>query len=373
MREYSKVSPAFWTGDTGRKLKNLGPHCQILALYLITCHHATMLGLYYLPAAYISADTGIPLEGAMEGLKRLSEVGFCFYDAPSEWVFVSEMARFQVLQDGEPLKAGDNRIAGINREYRNMPNNPFLFNFYGRYRELFHLKESRGMSPYEAPCKPLPSQEQEQEQEKAQEQKKDKPLSAVADVALEIILKNEALFHITKADVSDWVKLFSSVDVIEVLAQIQKTCTANPSKRKDEDGIREHIVGCLKMMQDRKETFERIWNRYPSKDGKKEAERHFRSTVQTEDDLKDIHVALDNYLEELRRNPTRPPKNGSTWFNNWKDWVNWEAPAYGKGTTGGSERKPAETAGTRAAAQGITAGAGGGTAAEPRDKSDAWT
>jgi len=372
MREYSKVSPAFWTGDTGRKLKNLGPHCQILALYLITCHHATMLGLYYLPAAYISADTGISPEGAMEALGRLSEVGFCFYDAPSEWVFIAEMARFQVLQDGEPLDPKDNRIKGINKEYRNMPNNPFLFNFYGRYQKLFHLKECRGESPYGAPSKPLPSQEQEQEQEKAQEQKI-KPLSAVADVALEIILKNEALFHITKADVSDWVKLFPSVDVIEVLAQIQKTCTTTPAKRKDEEGIREHIVGCLKMMQDRKETFERIWNRYPSKDGKKEAERHFRATVQTGDDLKDIHTALDKYLDMLQKNPTRPPKNGSTWFNNWKDWVNWEEPAYGKGTTGGSERKPAETAGTRAAAQGIATGAGHGAAAGFRDKSDEWT
>jgi len=178
MRDYAKISPSFWTGETGRRLRGLGPECQLLALYLITCHHATMLGLYYLPRAYIMADTGLSIEGATEALQSLSEAGFCSYDAPSEWVFVVEMARFQVLKDGEPLKAGDNRILGINREYRSMPSNVFLLPFYEKYRVMFHLTEPRGGSPSEAPPKPLRSQEQEQEQEHGDNDGREKGVGA---------------------------------------------------------------------------------------------------------------------------------------------------------------------------------------------------
>lgn len=144
MRDYAKISPAFWTGQTGRKLRSLGPECQLLGLYLITTHHANMIGLYYLPLAYVHADTGISLEGACKGLARLTEAGFCLYDSESEWVFVVEMARFQVLKDGEPLAALDKRTVGIQKEYRNMPENPFLLHFFEKYASSFHLPVSRG-------------------------------------------------------------------------------------------------------------------------------------------------------------------------------------------------------------------------------------
>lgn len=151
-------------------------------------------------------------------------------------------------------------------------------------------------------------------------------LSATADVALEIILADETLQPITRNDVDDWIKLFPMVDVSDALARIRTTCIQNPAKRHNGETIRSHIVSCLKMMQERKDSFEGVWKRYPAKDGKKEAERHFRATVHTCDDLKDMHQALDRYLAVLESDPNRPPKNGSTWFNNWKDWVNWEVP-----------------------------------------------
>jgi hypothetical protein len=72
--------------------------------------------------------------------------------------------------------------------------------------------------------------------------------------------------------------------------------------------------------------FEAIWEQYPSKDGKKAAERHFRSSVKTLEDFEAIKRALKNYLgsERVRKGFV---KNGSTWFNNWRDWVNYvESP-----------------------------------------------
>lgn len=73
--------------------------------------------------------------------------------------------------------------------------------------------------------------------------------------------------------------------------------------------------------------FEELWDRYPAKDGRKEAEKHFRATVKTAEDMVCIRQALDNYQAHLKANDWKRPKNGSTWFNNWRDWVDWRDPA----------------------------------------------
>ncbi len=66
---------------------------------------------------------------------------------------------------------------------------------------------------------------------------------------------------------------------------------------------------------------EKLWPKYPLKDGRKQALKYFDSSVKTEEDLKRITTALDNYLSHLKRETWKRPKNGSTWFNNWEDWV----------------------------------------------------
>lgn len=67
--------------------------------------------------------------------------------------------------------------------------------------------------------------------------------------------------------------------------------------------------------------FEKIWERYPNKDGRKAAERHFSATVKTPEQINQINKALDNYLQHLQKEDWKRPKNGSTWFNNWQDWI----------------------------------------------------
>jgi len=69
--------------------------------------------------------------------------------------------------------------------------------------------------------------------------------------------------------------------------------------------------------------FDEIWIKYPNKDGKKDALRHFEASVKTEQDWIDINIALQNYLmsERVLKGYI---KNGSTWFNNWRDWVDYK-------------------------------------------------
>ena len=73
---------------------------------------------------------------------------------------------------------------------------------------------------------------------------------------------------------------------------------------------------------DPESAFGEVWNQYPNKDGKTAALRHFRATVKSEADLARIRNALNNYLSS-RRVREGFVKNGSTWFNGWRDWENY--------------------------------------------------
>lgn len=167
MRDYGKVSPQFWIGETGKKLRKAGAEAQVVSLYLMTCSHSNMIGLYYLPVMYIAHETGLGMEGALKGLQRASEAGFCLYDDASEVVWVIEMAKFQI--DAE-LSAADKRCKGVQNEYDAQPENPYLARFFERYGASYHMTKKRGAnsvqaSPSGAPSETLGSQEQEQEQE----------------------------------------------------------------------------------------------------------------------------------------------------------------------------------------------------------------
>lgn len=69
--------------------------------------------------------------------------------------------------------------------------------------------------------------------------------------------------------------------------------------------------------------FEDVWSKYPNKDGRKEALKAFLKSVQTERGLDRIQAALTNYLGSDRVQKGYI-KNGSTWFNNWTDWVDFK-------------------------------------------------
>lgn len=94
-----------------------------------------------------------------------------------------------------------------------------------------------------------------------------------------------------------------------------------PTKDKDKDKDKEKVKD-VKIHIRNKERFEKIWERYPRREGRKEAERHFIATVKTDQDWESIKWALENYKEYLKKEKIekRFIKMGSTWFNNWQDW-----------------------------------------------------
>lgn len=139
MRNFGAVSPKFWNGNTGKALRS-DRDAQVVACYLMTCPLSHQTGIYYLPILMLSHETGIPMEGACKALRRLEIERFSVYSAETEWVWVREMALWQI---GEPSSDGDKRIIGVQNYYRDLPDLPFLADFFDRYVHVYRLSIRR--------------------------------------------------------------------------------------------------------------------------------------------------------------------------------------------------------------------------------------
>jgi len=141
---YGIVFPEFWTGPTGKAIRTEGKDAQILALYLMTCRYATMIGLYRLLVDDVRAETGLAEKGLVRGFEALQRLVFADYDATSQHVWVREMAKYRLnLQRKSPLESDDNRVKGVQNLYDRLADNPFLGAFFDRYAKEIRLKRRR--------------------------------------------------------------------------------------------------------------------------------------------------------------------------------------------------------------------------------------
>jgi hypothetical protein len=168
MRDYGTVASQFWVRGTGKELRG-DKDAQIVALYLMTSPHANMIGVFHLPVMYLAHETGLSIADAQAALVRLTAKDFCTYEEDSEWICVH---RFAANQIGEELKDGDKRIKGVLNELAKIPLGPCHDAFTSRYGAPYHL----GLSPSEAPSKPLRSQKQIQKQKQKGEGASPSPL-----------------------------------------------------------------------------------------------------------------------------------------------------------------------------------------------------
>jgi hypothetical protein len=162
MRDYGKIAPTFWTRGSGRLLRG-HRDAQTVALYLMTCPSANMVGLYYLPLPTLCYEVGeLDTQGASEALRRVAEAGIAFFDASCDMVWVPNMAARQI---GEELDPRDKRRIGVIKDLESLGKHPFVRAFYERYAEPYGLRVPDWAKHHQAPSEPLRSQEQEQEQE----------------------------------------------------------------------------------------------------------------------------------------------------------------------------------------------------------------
>lgn len=154
MRVFATLRSQFWTGTTGKAITAAGKDARIVATYLLTCEHANMIGLYRLPLLYVSEETGLKRREVSSALEQLGFMEFAAYDQETEYVWVCEMARYQLdLLPHEAIKEGDHRAQGAARIYKQLAPNPFLLPFYERYAPRLRLPLKRDLLAEKKPLR----------------------------------------------------------------------------------------------------------------------------------------------------------------------------------------------------------------------------
>jgi len=85
VREYGRIHSAFWSSEDMRALTDDG---RMLALYLMSCPHATIAGVFRLPDGYVCEDLQWTAERVSEGFRNLLSKGFANRCETTKWVWI---------------------------------------------------------------------------------------------------------------------------------------------------------------------------------------------------------------------------------------------------------------------------------------------
>lgn len=110
MRDYGKIHTRFWASDT---LRDLDSDAKLLALYLLTSPHTTMLGAFRLPDAYACEDLGWVSERFRNGLETLSGAGFSKHDPKTRWVWIVKFLEWNRPENPNQWKSVGKLVAAI--------------------------------------------------------------------------------------------------------------------------------------------------------------------------------------------------------------------------------------------------------------------
>ena len=110
MARYYPVSPLFWSDQ---KVQRWQDQTVLLALYLLTCDHRNLEGLYRLPYAYIQADLEWPEAEVREHMAQLIDSGFIYYDEAARVVFLPKALRYHQPKSKNQLQGAINELQQV--------------------------------------------------------------------------------------------------------------------------------------------------------------------------------------------------------------------------------------------------------------------
>jgi hypothetical protein len=256
MRDYGKVHSAFWSSPT---VAALSDDAKLLALYLMTCQHNTIAGVFRLPDGYASEDLGWGPKRVAQGFDELFENGFARRCNATKWVWICKHLIWNPPENPNQRKAVAKMASQV----------PDLCAWQSEFLKFSGdpVCVPADVSPNAVGTvgEPLPNQKQEQEQKKdscSELVPESQPLSLALsepianvcpspDAVVVLPLVDGSDFPVLPGDVREWSEAFPAVAIEAELRKAKLWLKDNPSKRKTRKGIRRFVTGWLAKRQDR--------------------------------------------------------------------------------------------------------------------------
>lgn len=110
MARYYPVSPLFWSDE---KVVGWDEPTTLLALYLLTCEHRNLEGLYRLPYAYIQADLEWSADEVRERMGELIVCGFIDYDEAARVVLLPKALKYHTPKSERHVQGAINALQEV--------------------------------------------------------------------------------------------------------------------------------------------------------------------------------------------------------------------------------------------------------------------
>ncbi len=212
MRDYGKIHTAFWASET---LRDADTDARLLAVYLLTSSHTTMLGAFRLPDAYACEDLGWTAERLRNGFETLSKCGFVQYDTASKWVWVVKFLEFNRPENPNQWKAARKLASQI----------PASVCFRLTIQETVSELLSNPPVPASVPASVQGQGEQ------------------VATVLIPLEGGDE--YAVPAADIAEYRAAYPGVDVLAELRKARAWCIGSPDRRKTRRGVGRFVTNWL--------------------------------------------------------------------------------------------------------------------------------
>jgi hypothetical protein len=157
MRDYGKVHTSFWTSPNIRELSDDG---RALAIYLLTCPHGTIAGVFRLPDGYACEDLQWDTKRMKKTLAELLANGFATRCETTKWVWVTKHFVWNPPENPNQKKSAAKIVMQIPDECS------WKADFIGKCGVYFGFDSTKSepfRNPSETLAEPLPNQEQEQD------------------------------------------------------------------------------------------------------------------------------------------------------------------------------------------------------------------
>lgn len=115
MKTFGKIESRFWISPD---IQSLSGDSKLLAVYLLTCEHSDLSGVYRLPMGYITADLGWTHTITSRSLDDLATIGFISRREGSDFICINKF-----FQYNEPTNQGqlEARIKHLEELPDNLP------------------------------------------------------------------------------------------------------------------------------------------------------------------------------------------------------------------------------------------------------------